>query len=336
MGMKKFFLFSLGAALAMGTLLAQTPAGTSAPSPAKVEFEVASIKTAVPIQTQVMSGKMHIGMTVDAGRVDFGGLSLADLIPIAFKVKAYQVSGPSWMSSDRFDITAKIPEGVSKEQIPEMLQALLVDRFKMTFHKEGKEQAIYELVVGKGGPKMKESEPEPATPPAAEPAKGPAAITVGGADGSQVRVTPTTNGATVSGVGGMGKMRVTPGTDGTMRMEASGVKMAALAEMLTRFTDKPVFDKTGLTGSYDISLELSIAELMATARAAGMMPPGAGMGRGGMPAGAGSSAPATASDPSGGGSVFQSVQQLGLKLEPKRQMNDVIVIDHLEKAPTEN
>jgi uncharacterized protein (TIGR03435 family) len=326
MGMKKFFLFSLCVALAMGTLLAQTPA--------KLEFEVASIKTAQPIQQQAMSGKMHIGMTVDAGRVDLGAMSLADLIPMAFKVKAYQVSGPSWMSADRFDITAKIPDGVSKEQIPEMLQSLLMDRFKLTFHKEGKEQTIYELVVGKGGPKLKESAPEPAAA-APDSGKAPAGISVGTPDGGQVRVMADNKGATVSGMGGMGKMRVMPGTDGTMRMEASGVKMAALAEMLSRFTDKPVFDKTGLTGSYDISLELSMAELMATARAQGMGMPPAGMGRGGIPAGAGSSGPATASDPSGG-SVFQSVQQLGLKLEPKKQVNDVIVIDHLEKAPTEN
>lgn len=55
---------------------------------------------------------MHVGMTADA-RVDIGSLSLTELIPMAFRVKPYQVSGPDWMSANRFDIVAKIPEGVS-------------------------------------------------------------------------------------------------------------------------------------------------------------------------------------------------------------------------------
>src|SRR5262249_21050048 len=68
------------------------------------------------------------------------------------------ITGPAWLDSERFDITAKVPDGVSKEQIPAMLQVLLAERFKMTVRKEGKEEPIYGLVVGKGGPKLKKSD----------------------------------------------------------------------------------------------------------------------------------------------------------------------------------
>src|SRR2546429_365273 len=128
----------------LGTLLA---ASVYAQQPA---FEVASIRSAAPIQSQITSGKMHVGMKVDAARVDIGYLSLADLLPLAFQVKPYQISGPSWMSTERFDIVATIPEGASKDQVPQMLQALLAERFKLTFHRESKERPIYALAVGKG------------------------------------------------------------------------------------------------------------------------------------------------------------------------------------------
>ena len=75
----------------------------------------------------MQAGKMHVGMKVDAARVDIGYLSLADLIMTAYKVKAHQVVGPDWMRTDRFDILAKMPEGATKEQVPEMLQGLLAD-----------------------------------------------------------------------------------------------------------------------------------------------------------------------------------------------------------------
>src|SRR5581483_840097 len=104
--------------LVAGGLGAQTPA---TPPPT---FDVASIKPAPPLDpAKIMAGKLHVGMSVDAARVDIGNLSLADLVRIAYRVKPYQVSGPDWMSSERFDVLAKMPEGVSKDKAPDMLQA---------------------------------------------------------------------------------------------------------------------------------------------------------------------------------------------------------------------
>src|SRR5438093_1592393 len=140
---------SCAAALALMT--AAAPVSAQQP----IAFEVASIKLAAPLDPQkIMSGQMRIGMHVDPQRVEINSLSLADLINIAFKTKAYQVVGPSWLSqggmnADRFDIRATLPPGATTEQVPEMLQALLVERFKLQFHREEKPQDVFALVVGK-------------------------------------------------------------------------------------------------------------------------------------------------------------------------------------------
>ena len=75
----------------------------------------------------------------------------------AYDLKDYQFSGPGWADSTRFNISAKIAQGTTKEQFQEMQQNLLADRFKFAFHREKKEMPKYELVVLKGGPKLKES-----------------------------------------------------------------------------------------------------------------------------------------------------------------------------------
>src|SRR3954469_25058447 len=114
--------------LAAGAAMAQAPAPAAAPA-AKPQFEVATIKVAPPLNpAMVAAGKLHVGMKVDAARVDIGFLSLNDLIMLAYKVKQHQLTGPEWMKNQRFDILAKMPEGATKEQVPEMLQGLLADR----------------------------------------------------------------------------------------------------------------------------------------------------------------------------------------------------------------
>ncbi len=87
-------------------------------------------------------------MNIDAGRVDIGFLSLADLMQAAFKVKLHQLSGPDWMAAQRFDILAKIPEGATKDDVPQMLQALLAERFKLTL--SSREQGAVRVCAGGG------------------------------------------------------------------------------------------------------------------------------------------------------------------------------------------
>jgi uncharacterized protein (TIGR03435 family) len=299
--------------LAAGAAAGQTPA----PPPA---FEVASVKPAAPLNRgQLLSGQAHVGMKIDAARVDIGSMSLEELIRVAFRVKPYQVSGPDWMASVRFDVLAKLPEGASAEQVPEMLQALLAERFKLTVHRESKEHAVYALVVGKNGPKLKEAAPDADTPAATDDAN------------PQVRVNGRGENMSVSISGGqIGTAHMSMGPNGTMRLEAPKMNMAALADSLSRFFDRPVVDLTELKGSYQVALDLSMDDLRNAARNAGFMGPGMGGGRDGARPEADA-----ASDPTGT-SIFAAVQQLGLKLEPRKTPVDLVVIDHLEKTPTEN
>jgi uncharacterized protein (TIGR03435 family) len=315
----KSLLPSIGVALllAAGSLPGQTPT-----------FEVASVKLSEPITpAMVASGKLHAGMKIDGKRVDIGNFGLMQLICKAYDVKAYQVSGPSWLktvglSAQRFDIVANLPEGATKEQVPQMLQALLAERFKLVIHRQSKDQAVYAMVIGKGGLKIEESQPPAASPDGAAPNP---AVT----GSSSVSVSQTKGGAVVSD--GSGKQqKMTPSPDGkSMRFEIWGATLAELAEGLSPMVDHPIVDMTGLTGKYHVTLDISMQELMNIARAAGAaVPPGEGGGDASKPA-------ELASDP-GGSSLFTTIQSLGLKLEPRKSPMSFVVVDSVEKMPTEN
>lgn len=123
--------------------------GQTVPGPPA--FEVASIRPAPPITADSWRS---VGVRVDGARAEFVHVSLADLIARAYGVKPFQVSGPDWMKAALFDIVAKLPEGASPDQVPEMMQTLLAERFKLTLHRDNKEFPVYALIVGKDGPKL--------------------------------------------------------------------------------------------------------------------------------------------------------------------------------------
>jgi len=316
-----------------GTLAAQTPA-------APLSFEVASIKPAPPLDpAKIAAGQLHLGMNIDGTRVDIGFLTLQQLICVAYKIKPHQLEAPGWVKDEHWDILAKMPAGANKDQVPEMLQALLADRFKLTIRKSSAEQSVYALIVGKSGLKLKESDPDPAPPPPAAdgekpeekpPAKGEMVM---GRGENQIRVTQNAGGrgATVSNAR-FGQMKISQGESGNMIMEFSKLKMADFADMLTGFVGQPVQDETGLKGSYKVPIELTMADMMRVARASGMM--GAMGGGPGAAPGASANPADAASDPTG--SLFSAVQKLGLKLESKKMPVDTVVVVHLEKTPTEN
>jgi uncharacterized protein (TIGR03435 family) len=277
-------------------LLAQT-------APARPEFEVASIKPAIeaPAGTQV-----HVGVQIDGAQVHCTYLSVKDYIRIAYKVKDYQVSGPDWLASDRYDIHAKLPAGATRDQVPEMLQTLLEQRFQIKMHRAPKEFPVYGVVVGKGGLKLKESPLDPET-------EGP--------DKGAVNVTAT---------GGRGGTTVNFGRGAYFsladnKFEARKLTMALLADSLARFVDRPVVDMTELTGTYDLTLEFTPEDyralLIKMALSAGVnLPPEAMRLLEG------------ASDES----LFKGLQALGLKLETRKAPLEVLVIDSVSKTPIEN
>jgi uncharacterized protein (TIGR03435 family) len=307
---------------------AQVHAQSPAPSAAPLAFDVASIKPSEDIMVAVSAGKMpHVGMKVDNQSVDFGYYTLAALVTYAYKVKAYQVTGPDWMKTAHWDILATLPEGANKDQIPEMMQALLADRFKLVIHHDTKEMPVLALEVGKNGVKMPLSPPDP---PATDKPDDKDTTVVDTGNG-QVRVKTTgtvgAGGSTQISGGPAGDVKVSV-DGGMMHMQSSKMTMEILSQQLTQFLQQPVIDKTELKGTYVAGVDIAIEDLQAIARAAGFNVPGAG------PA-ANSTGVPSAGDPTGG-SVYASVEKLGLKLNKEKLPVEVIVVDHLEKAPTAN
>lgn len=277
-------------------------------TPPPPQFEVASIRPSAPTAL----GQVGLGLHIDGSQVSLRQFALKDEIAVAFNLKQYQVSGPDWLATEKFDIVAKLPDGAPRTQVREMLQALLVDRFRMKTHHETKDFSVYALVVGKGGVKMKE---EPADPPG-DPA-----------DGEK----KTDNGAVnVSVSGGRGGVVANYGngsyfTLGDSRIDGKKMQMNYVADMLARFEDRPVVDFTELKGRYDFTLNFTEedyhAMMIRAAISSGMaLPPEA----------------IQAMERASGDSLFSALQTVGLKLESRKAPLDVLVIDHAEKAPTEN
>ena len=264
----KIFFASL---IALSALAAQN--ATNQP-----KFEVASVK-----RTDACFGGRS---SIDPGSVTLRGVPLKAVLMEAFNVKMEQIEGPSWLETDCFEISAKIPEGATRDQLPAMLQALLAERFKLVAHKEDRPRSGYALVVDKGGPKVKEDDPK----------------------------------ANFMGAGHAGQLLV--GAFGHGRLKGV-MTMASLAAKLSRQGYGPVQDATGLTGNYDIDLtwapDQALEPAAVDATAAAATPPGADI-------------PAPE-----GPSLFAALREsLGLRLERRQMQVQFLVVDHIERIPTEN
>lgn len=294
------------------------------------EFEVASVRQSPEITPElIQSGKLRRqGIAIDGGRVDISNTPLPMLFSYAFRMPMNQITSPDWAMAQRFDIQAKLPAGASEDQVPDMVQALLADRFKLTFHREHKEQAVFALVQGKGGAKVKPAAPEAesSAAPVDPNAPAPPPSTIMPLGGSQTRVTedPKGGGATVSNPL-LGTVRAMEGKNG-MRLEAPNTTFEGLAGLLTELMRQPVLDMTGLKGRYQVILELTAPD-MADERGRG------GQEQNGGAAAASASAPAP--DPRLN-AVLGALDKLGLKMESRKLPVDTIVVDHLEKTPTDN
>lgn len=256
---------------------------------ASPQFEVASIKPApLPKEDRFFVGSRGGPGTDDPGLWTCENCDLSWFLSIGFGLNGYQLSAPDWIRFNKFNVSAKIPVGTTQEQFQAMMQNLLAERFKLQFHYQKKELPMFDLVVARGGPKMKESPgalppPDADAPPAPDPSKKDA------------------NGSPL----------LPPGRQPTGMFNGSGAILRFADESMAQFigqisgqVGKPVTDATGLKGKYDFTLQ--------------WVPD-----RGGV------------SD--SGPNIFQALQdQLGLKLESKKGMVDILVVDHIEKTPTEN
>lgn len=322
----------------VGNLFGQTPPPV---------FEVASVKLSPPLDpVAFMSGKARLGIKIDAGRMDLANTSLFDVIAGAYRLKDYQLSGPDWMKAVRVDILATLPAGASEDDIPEMLQALLAERFGLKIHRESKEHPEYALVVAKGGSRLKEAVEDPEHPAATVDPKAPDFGLMSRMSNSQMSGDPA-KGMVISGLPQGGTMRITFGGSG-LHIESSSATMKTLAEDLTQYLDRPVVDRTGLTKHYQVALDVSMADMMTFMSkqsfpgGGGPQPGGPGGGFGGGFGGPGSGGPGSGGMASGsesepaGASILASLQQLGLKLDTQKAPIEAVVVDHIEKAPLEN
>ena len=270
-----------------------------------IKFEVAAMRrSAESTSSPANSGWRGGPGTSDPERFTVTNLPLVNLLLKAYGVQRYQISGPDWLSSTRFHLEAKVAPGTTEVQLNVMIQNLLAERFNLTFHHETKELAVYELTVATNGPKLQEANMDVHPPSVREPGSPPP--TIGEPDSVGFPQIPS--GRPIM----LGRM-----TNGIMRWTGKIQSLANLASFLGGELERPVLDKTGLNGQYDFTLAYSRDGLRPMGPAAAPGVPSA--------------------DPSGGPSLFKAVQeQLGLRLDQKRDGVDILVLDHIDKVPTEN
>lgn len=319
--------------LALSGLVNPLQSEAQSATAAAPKFEVASIRPAASMSNFGTTrggnapppppGGGCVGRsTVDASRINRQCVSLRALLLEAFAVVPGRLLAPEWTDTQRFDVSAKLPEGTSQEQIPQMLQSLLEDRFSLSFHRQSKEGSVSALVLAKGGLKVK---PATSAPPAWVAAAMAASGTYGSGNIGGIRF----RSIVVSGSGGasmsiyqnpaMGFVRRS-NTGAATHYEAPGITFEGLADLAViagNGLNPAVVDMTGLKGRYEVDLAVSTADLIA------------------FLAGAATKDAASVQDAQRS-MVQEALKRLGLQLESRKAPVETVVVDHLEKTPTEN
>jgi uncharacterized protein (TIGR03435 family) len=210
-------------------------------------FEVASVKPGDPNSDRGMFGMLP-------GRFAQQNVTLVDAIVMAFGLRGIYQLGPvpDLVRRERFTIEARMAEGAPRSDVPLMVRALLVDRFKLKYHVERKEEEGYTLTLarrdGRFGPKLHASTVDCRARLAAR--------------GQNQNVPPLPVGALECG------MRNAAGV-----INFGGVPMSVFAQMLSNQTGRQVLDQTGLSGNYDVDLRFSVDSQRPRASADGQPPP---------------------------------------------------------------
>lgn len=205
------------------------------------------------------------------------------------------IKGPAWIDGEYYDVVGKIPSGTTLAVFRQMFQNLLIERFALTFHHETKEFPIYDLVVDKKGPKIKQAVSDPKALLAAGP----------------IPRERDSQGFPVIPPGMTGFFETYHGDPHGSRAYWT-VRAQPLSVLADRLRDPNtgnlrVSDKTGLTGDYNYTLDFT------------------------------PTSPFSSPDSSTYLTIFDAVrEQLGLRLVSAKASLDVVVVDHLEKVPTDN
>jgi uncharacterized protein (TIGR03435 family) len=201
-------------------------------------FEVASVK---PAKSENGRFTMNGGPgTSDPGRISYTNIMLRRILLNAYEVRNYQISGPEWLDTARFDITAKLPDGTTMEQFRAMLRNLLETRFKMKIHRESRELPIYALLTAKNGPKI---EPSVKDAPNGVPGEDQLAT---------IRAFEGRDGFPALSLRAPGLVIET--MNGRTRITAKDVPLTKLADLLSGQVGRPVIDTTGLADDYSFVL----------------------------------------------------------------------------------
>jgi uncharacterized protein (TIGR03435 family) len=265
----------------------------------KVEFEVASVKTV----DSNSDPTMPVGVHIDGSQIHFGRMPMKELLRIAYNVKFYQIVGPDWIASERYDISAKVPEGVrpTAENLSVMLTALLQERCQLKAHREKRDLPVYALVTVPGGTKMKKVD-----------------------DGPQDQ-----RAFDVKAQGGAGGVSIQYGPDSYFRfadqkIEGRKLLMLYFVDVLGRFQDRPVVDMTELQGRYDMDVQLTESDYRAM------------LIRAGISAGVAMPPQALQLLENTDSSLSFALKPLGLKLDSRKAPIEVVVVDSMLRKPTEN
>jgi uncharacterized protein (TIGR03435 family) len=296
-------MISLKASIAIGLICAPAIwAQAQSAAAATPIFEVASIRLCDGRGAVGLKGGGTGGVgggSMSPGRVSFACGSLANFIQRAYVTFANGHSnppwgapaisgGPAWINTDRYRINAKAETDLSPGMMQgPMLQALLEDRFKLKIHRETREVSLYALTVAKGGLKLPRVEEGSCTP----------------RDYSPLPRSPEPSQKPFCGNGGFAKK------GGLVVADIPAISIDEFSKRLSFRLDRPVMDKTGVTGLFNFHLEF--APDMSTPQFLGQPP-----------------------DPSepAGQSIFTAIQkQLGLRLEPANGPREYLVIDSAER-----
>jgi uncharacterized protein (TIGR03435 family) len=205
---------------------------------AQTSFEVVSIKPSAVLANGLYGNYRNAGGpgTSDPGRMIRENFDIRSLILMAYDLPRYRLVAPDWLFDIRFDVTAIVPAGTTKEQFLAMQQNLLATRLGLVVHREKKEMTVYELVTAKGGSKLR------AAVAPAEPADAPPVFDglKKDAEGFPVLIPGQT-------------MYVSTGD--RVALQGAGETMEHFASTLAGHLSAPVVDATGLTGKYDFTLK---------------------------------------------------------------------------------
>ena len=308
------FLKTLLSVASVMTVIA-SPVFAQTPGEPRPSFEVASIKPSATGNNFVSIGR------APGGRFIANNVPLKFLIQNAYRVRDFQVlGGPSWITTDRWNVEAKAEEGSIPPQtgppdpnVPDpmsiRLQSLLEERFQLKVRHESRELPTYTMTIGKDGPKLKSVDAPPRPVPGQAPPPPPPPPPPGAKGELPANFTPPP-----------GSIMIGPGN-----LAGSAMTMTQLVNALSGLVGRTIIDKTDLNGYFDVRLQFAPETA-----------PGNPLGPGGPPLPGGPPiGPTGATDPQGP-SIFTAIQeQLGLKLDSTKGPVDVIVIDSVQK-PTEN